>query len=232
MTPPLALWIASLVALAAALVSAVLLTRRAPSFRPLVALWAFRLAIDLVSGHPAAWGLTAAVEGAPRPLTDGLLLAYVANGALLLSWPAALVVASSWVFARWRALAVVSGIPAVVVGTWWLASTYPHDRELAQRILFGGELGCLAAAAVAIVIGWGVPRPWDDLHRVVFLASGAELVVALLGPFRLSVFHDWHLALIVYTVLFAAVAFVQARALRRLPPPSAGSQASTSRGDL
>lgn len=223
MSPPLALWIASLVALAAALVSAILLAHRAPSFRLLVALWAFRLAIDLVSGHPAAWGLTAAAEGVARPFTGSSLLVYQANAVLLVSWPSALVVASWWAFGGRRALAFFVGVFHLVVCSWWLVTTYPHTGEAAQRILFGAELSSIALAAGAVVGGWSSPRSWDDLHRVVMLTAGAELVVALLGPFRLSVFHDWHLALIVYTIVFAVAAFVQARAYRRLRPPSAGS---------
>lgn len=207
------LWLAAVAALALALVSAALLSRRAPGHRPVVALLALGLVVDLTV-ETIRHALT-------RPLAGIDLALYHASNALVTAWPCGIAAAAWWAFyepARRRALPVIAALWVLANG---LLIAGPLRREPTQRGLLVVEVVALAAVALAVGVGWR--RPWTWPHRALLWLAVVEVVVVTLGPFRGSVYTDWDLARVAYGISFAVLAVLQGAAWYRLRPQQAGS---------
>lgn len=219
------LWLVCLASLAAALVAAVLLASRNPDYPPVVLVLGGGLLADFVMGHRELWGLNWLLvppHATLRPL-------YHLSNALVTSWPALLAGLAWMAFPgperteappadRERLLLRHTAVKAVLA--WLVANAAlvlaDPGAVWTQRALLGGELAALLAGAAAAVVGWG--RSWGLAARAAIWLLGVELVVVALGPFRTSIYTNWHLARVAYTLGFAALAGLQVAAWRRLRP--------------
>jgi hypothetical protein len=213
------LWAAVVLALAAALVSAVLLARRDRAHWPVAASLAMGLVIDLTVGHRGAWGIARALAGVSRPSIHAPVLWHLSQ-ALVTAWPAGLAACALAVFVRtpsgrvrtrWAALALV---PWATLQVSLLASG-PHTPEGVQRLLTAHEVVALVVGAVAAIVGWRRDEDWTWPHAAVLWLLGVELAVVMLGPFRTSVYEKWDLARVAYALCFVVLAVMQVIAHRR-----------------
>jgi len=108
-TPRAVLWLAVVAAEGAALLLAARLDRsaraehRSRSLRPIVALLAAALVIDLAVGlhdPPSSWGLSALAVAGPRPRVGLARAAYHLADALVMAWPGLLAATCGRVFGR------------------------------------------------------------------------------------------------------------------------------------
>lgn len=213
------LWAVHLAILAAALATAILLARRTP-YRPVAVVLGIGLAIDLALGRKGAGGLGDYL--ADRLPYQGIDLAlYHGSNALMSAWPASVAALAWWALDAKRVLDPAWRAVKVAALTWiaWalanvaMVTLVPLDREATQRALFA----CEAAAVIAGFAAWRFrPLDWTPMQRAALWLLGVELVVALLGPFRLDIYRDWYLARAAYLPGFGVLAIAQALAWRRL----------------
>lgn len=203
------LWAAVVLALAAALVSAVLLARRDRAHWPVAAALGLGLVIDLTVGHKEVWGIARALADVPRPSIHAPVLWHLSQ-ALVTAWPAGLAAMALAVFVRprWAPVALVPW----ALGMATLLASGPHTPEGVQRIQLAHEVVALGMGAVAVWRGHG--RRWSWSHIAALSLLGVELVVVALGPFRTSVYERWIVARILYVLGFTALAGMQVVARR------------------
>ncbi len=240
------LWHGAIVSLAAALTTAIFLSLRTP-YRPVAAVLAWGLAVDLVVGdRDAGWGLAAFLTH--RPWSGADVALWRASNALVTSWPVAVAVLAWWAFqgpqktnGPDRSEPLVPAVPQhlgtrtrrgavhhaaallavkALAACWFAANMALVLRGVAdvQRALTAIEVGAILAGSVAVYRG-RLRRGPMPVAAAWLLAL--EVLVVAIGPFRRSVYHDWDLARLIYTLGFAVLAIGQI--VHRLRPPKAGS---------
>ena len=208
------LWLACLAALALAAVTAAVLTRHVPAYRPAAAALAWGLAVDVILGHRDAWGLGAyLVARAPYHGADVWL--YRASNGLGTSWPAVIAALAWWALRpdgrRSRSTGGLAFYAAWVAANAALILAEPIDRAHAQRALHAIELGAVAVGFVA----WRFRRlTWTPVQRTALWLLVVELVVALLGPYRTDIYERWGVARVAYLGGFGVLAVAQLLARR------------------
>lgn len=236
------LWHGAIVSLAAALTTAIFLSLRTP-YRPVAAVLAWGLAVDLVVGdRDAGWGLAAFLTH--RPWSGADVALWRASNALVTSWPVAI---ASLAWRAFQGPQKTNGpdcsepLPGLVDPATTGASRYNTSPRFAvkalaacwlaanvalvlrgvtdvQRALTAIEVGAILAGSVAVYRG-RLRRGPMPVAAAWLLAL--EVLVVAIGPFRRSVYHDWDLARLIYTLGFAVLAIGQI--VHRLRPPKAGS---------
>lgn len=212
----MSLWAATVGALVAALAASVLLSRRDRAHLPVVAVLLLGLVVDLAVGHHdpesgAGLGIAHHLAAIPKPWHGDAVTLYHASNALVAAWPAALAGLALWLFVapRWAAVALLpwATLQAVLVARWPL-----HGDDVRHALLVH-EWIAVAVAGVAVWRGWG--REWSRPHHAALALAAVELVIATVGPFRLSIYRDWDLARVAYVLGFTALAAASVRWLRR-----------------
>jgi hypothetical protein len=238
-------WIAYLATITAALVTAILLARRTP-YRPVVAVLAIGLVIDLALGHKDVAGLGAYLA-TRRPYQGIDVWLYHLGNGLTTAWPVAVAALAWWALKderpepksepsahamdprRGQMIGPVRSSPFATrhdvgrsmrpawlivkaVVAWLLANAalvwtwVPGDEQRAQRGLFIVE----ALAIIAGFIAWRFRTlAWTASQRAALWLLAVEVVVVLLGPFRLNIYADWGLARVAYGIGFTALAVGQ-----------------------
>lgn len=194
------------------LVEALLLARRQHVYRPVAGLVAAALADELLveAGHRFVF------EGAPRPFSGWVRVAYHVETAVVLGWPT-LVAWTSWrVFMPLRPTARRVVVAAWVAAVLALAAAFPLPRGWTAPALHVGVIAASAAALGAVPGAWR--RSWSAAHVAMLVVAVVELAVALVGPWVRSPFTTWHLAHVGYVVGFGTLAALQAVWLRRSTP--------------
>lgn len=228
------LWLACLAALALATITAAILARHVPAYRPAAAVLAWGLAVDLVLGHRDAWGLGAYLAGRVPYQGADVWLYHVSHG-LETSWPAAVAALAWWALGPQKAkgpgaAGLLGGLPHQgdpnLASAWtavkaifvaWVAANvalvlaWPIDRPHAQRALHVVELGAVAVGFAA----WRFRRlAWTPVQRTALWLLVVELVVALLGPYRTDIYERWYVARVAYLGGFGVLAMAQLFARR------------------
>jgi hypothetical protein len=271
----LIVWFAVLAAEFLALACAVRFTRRTPSGvedrtiargpdggdvpahtfggSPLVLLLAFAVVVDVllavgdcrVLGDPRAV-LAVVVPCVPPAPRGGLASAVrLAEQALAMAWPCALMVTSWRVFSglrsRW-AMGVAVCVWLVAGAVLVLARPYGHPGDdpaarvaraaFVARLLLAVELAAVAGGVVAVWRAWTPARRWGSspVHAAALVLLATEAAVATIGPFVRDPFSDWDAARALYVVGFVAVAGVLARGTRSRSSTSSTSTSADHRG--
>lgn len=168
-------------------VTALTFAQRVVRSRPLSLLLAFALVDELAIRMLQS----VVLEGAPRPFAGLARVAYHAETAFVIGWPAALAAASWAVFAR-RRVPWIGWAWAAVLAV--LVMSYPLPRGWTAPVLHAVELAGIAAAAVPIWRAWTSDAPSSRPGIAVGLLVAVEVAVSLLGAWAhgSSVFTRWN----------------------------------------
>jgi hypothetical protein len=207
------------------------LAARSPAHRPIAWLLSVGFGSDVARRllrvavlAPARVALgTAPYGGAAR-------VAFHAESALFLAWPAAIAATALVVLLRPaegdatearqpRDVLGVALVWALVMGA--LAASYPLVRgSLLARCYLGAELAALVVGVGALATWIGRRRTPEVRHVALALVLAAELVSVLVGPWRVGLFASWTLAQAVYVALFGVLILLQGGAWWMSSPSS------------
>lgn len=206
--------------LAACAASAWALTRgwfgrpRWPFYRPVALLLSWALATSCTRGAIQAWVLqpARAAIGPDAPYAGAERVAYLAELAIRLSWPFALLAAALVVFRRRRPWWLVGAWAVAAAGLCW---SYPEvRRELQWRLEAGVASLCWTGSA------WTIWRWYSGdesapvaAHTAMMLILAAQLSVLVLILWSGNPVEHWTGARITHGVMYASVLAYQARKL-------------------
>lgn len=209
-------WLACVVACVVALALSAAVARRERSHRAVALALGANLVIDLAVGTRETIGIAAHLAHVAKPWTGGARALYHASNFLVSAWPlviVALVIVAFAPRARW--------LLPVLIAPWLvfnlvLMQHFPMAARDLQRAFWWLEGAAVALSAVAIALGWR--GDWGAAQKAAGMLVVGELVIATVGPYRLSIFQRWDLAQIPWALTFVALSAVSVRWLRRTHP--------------
>lgn len=198
-------------ACAAATLAGALLARssRSPHHRPAALTLAFFTFSDSVRGL-----LCGALTDAPRPFAGLLRLAFHADTALLLGFPAAEAALAIYVFSARRTLTWLAfGVWAGVVLA--LAAIYPNPAirgvVFAERLFLGAHLLALAVQ-FGTAVNYARRACWPGPPQIASIIIMAGDFAALAGPFLMGEsLRDWWTGRWPSSIIYVALSVEQAR---------------------
>ena len=211
-------WLAR-IALAAAVVSALLLARRRREYVPTAAFLIWVGLCHIVRPALHVFVLGPAREAGRLPYVGWERVTYhVGEQALFISWPFALAALAVWTFWKRRPWPVALVWVVTVAG---LAMSYPMvRRELLHSVYLASSLVGLAISIGAVAFWWRkASAPATTPPEAVALLLTIFEVALLAGPYAAgSIFTTWPIAYSLYFAQYAAITGVQFTWLRRLLP--------------
>lgn len=191
------------------------LSRRERAHRPVA--WLFAVAV--VADVAIRVGQVLVLDGASKPFSGTARAVYHVETALLVAWPAGCTALAWWAFKGPRSMGegarsengpLVQIRPALFILALWLAFSaamalaFPLPKGWTAPVLHVAHLACAAVSGLAVMLGW--ERRREPPAVVAFGLFGAQVVIALVGPFAKGApweGADWYVARAGYSFGFA-----------------------------
>jgi len=138
------------------------------------------------------------------PFTGAARLAFHADQALFLTWPAGLTALAILLFAGRRPFPMIALLWAGAVA--YLIARYPTIRgETLRRFYLAAELAALAGAVASLASFWQRRATITPAHTCALLCFGADAATLGAGAWRWGFWVHWELTQITYALLYTVL---------------------------